>query len=194
MNLDEDDIRVQFFCRFEIFPNKSWVKKRALTLARYWKYPKIQESQKGQETRIIWMPNTLCFLKAVIAILFSISKNFLNSSTTINSTRVPKRQDCFHIPGKIFLGTKIKKDHENPKTQKQIPPAPLEEKDDRSFWWLSDDSPSGSKQDPGSLVSPKVNSETRNVAHSRKDPPFSNCRPWQTNRGKHSLLFSKFFL
>ena len=54
------------------------------------------------------MPNAL-FFEAVIATLFSISKNFLNSSTTINPTRVPKMPDYLGIPGKFFTGIKKKK-------------------------------------------------------------------------------------
>lgn len=70
------------------------------------------------------MPNAL-FFEAVIATLFSISKNFLNSSTTINPTRVPKMPDSLGIPGKFFMGTKKKTKNKplHTHTQKQMLPA-----------------------------------------------------------------------
>ena len=108
------------------------------------KVPWIWESWKGQTTRVIWMPNALCFLKAVIATLFSISKNFLNSSTTINSTRVPKMPDCFSIQGKLFLGTKknTKPHHTHTHTHTHMLPAPTEGEEQELLmvereWWLS---------------------------------------------------------
>ena len=77
-------------------------KNKSTNHGRLLKVPWIWESWKGQKTRVIWMPNTL-FFEAVIATLFSISKNFLNSSTTINPTRVPKMPDS-RYSRQIFYG------------------------------------------------------------------------------------------